>query len=87
MALVNNNPIRRFVPDSYLKAYLKLKKPTSALVCRNSDLSSLGEVLELLKQIISEERLYDARNASIVLCDASLEQALNIKALHLSEIR
>ncbi len=45
------------------------------------------QVLQLLKDIISEERLYDDRNASIVLADQDLEIALDVRALHLTEIR
>lgn len=43
--------------------------------------------MQLLKDIISEERMYDQRNAAIVLCDPELEEALDVKALHLTEIR
>ncbi len=45
------------------------------------------QVLQLLKDIISDEKLYDDRNASIVLADEALEHALDVKALHLTEIR
>ncbi len=41
----------------------------------------------MLKDIISDEKLYDERNASIVLPDNDLEDALDVKALHLTEIR
>jgi len=43
--------------------------------------------LDLLKHIISEEKLYDEKNPSIVLCDQALEEALNLRALHLMELR
>jgi hypothetical protein len=49
--------------------------------------SSPPQILESLKEIICEERLYDDRNASIVLCDADLELALNVKAVHLTQLR
>jgi len=39
-----------------------------------------------LKEIIGDEELYDPDNASIVLCDHELETALDVKALHLTEI-
>jgi hypothetical protein len=34
-----------------------------------------------------EEKLYDENNASIILCDEALEEALNLKYLHLGELR
>lgn len=40
-----------------------------------------------MKDIISDEQLYDENNGAIVLCDAELEAALDVRALHLSEIR
>ncbi len=38
-------------------------------------------------EIIKEEQLYDEGNTSIVICDKELEEALDVKALLLSEIR
>ena len=45
------------------------------------------KILESLKEVISEERLYDSNNASVVLCDVALEAALDVKALHLTQLR
>ena len=41
----------------------------------------------LLKDIMSREKLYDPRNTSMVLCDAALDKALDMKALHLCQVR
>jgi chromatin remodeling complex protein RSC6 len=45
------------------------------------------KILTSLKEVISEEILYDPNNASVVLCDAALETALDVKSLHLTQIR
>ena len=76
---------RRFIPDSKLRSYLAYKRPESHF--DKVDTTSLKEVLQYLKSIISQEHLYDPKNAAVVLCDRQLEAALNVKALHLSEIR
>jgi hypothetical protein len=45
------------------------------------------QVLQYLKDLISRETLYDEANKVIILCNAELEDALDMKALHLTEIR
>lgn len=59
---------------------------TNCLVLPLTHVLSL-QVLQYLKEIISDEKLYDDRNASIVICDRNLEAALDVKALHLMELR
>ena len=46
----------------------------------------IGEILAILKAVISEEKMYDVRNPSIVLCSPELELVLDRKALHISEL-
>lgn len=46
----------------------------------------LREILLVLKRTISDEGLYDVNNPVIILCDAELEEALNIKAFHDDEL-
>ena len=48
---------------------------------------TLREILTIIKTVIGEERLFDGRNPSIVLCSKELEQALNQRALHITEVR
>ena len=48
---------------------------------------SLAEILTLLKDIIRRERLFDERNPSIILCSKQLEEALDQRALHVTEVR
>jgi hypothetical protein len=76
---------RKFKNDSRLRTYLAFKKPTSGFIHR--DTTTLQEVLQFLKELISDEQLFDKRNASVVICDPSLEDALNCKGMHLTEIR
>lgn len=44
-------------------------------------------ILTILKDTIRDEGLYDEKNPSIILCSRDLEEALNMKALHVTEIR
>jgi hypothetical protein len=76
---------RTFKHDSRLRAYLAFKKPTSEYIRR--DTTTLNQILQYLKEVISQEHLYDKRNASVVICDQNLEEALDCKAMHLTEIR
>ena len=47
----------------------------------------LVEILEKLKVILRSEKLYDPMNPSIIMCDPDLEYVLNMKDLHVTEIR
>ena len=47
----------------------------------------LVEILGKLKIILRSEKLYDPLNPSIIMCDSDLEYALNMKDLHVIEIR
>ena len=44
-------------------------------------------MLTALKRVIANDKLYDPQNPTVVLCDQRLEEALDVKALHVSEIR
>ena len=50
-------------------------------------LNTLAQVLTALQRLITSEKLYDPQNPAVILCDQHLEEALDIKALHVSEIR
>ncbi len=71
----------RFKPDSKLREYLFMKTK----VKRSYYL--LVEIMERLKMILRSEKLYDLKNPSIIMCDSDLEMALNMKDLHVTEIR
>ena len=40
-----------------------------------------------LKKVIATEKLFDPQNPTIILCDQDLEDAIDVKALHVSEIK
>ena len=44
-------------------------------------------MLTALKRVIASEKLFDVQNPTVVICDVELEAALDVKALHVSEIR
>ena len=48
---------------------------------------TLIEIFIILKKIIREEKLFDQTNPSIVMCSPELEEAINVKALHVTQIR
>ena len=71
----------RFKPDSRLREYLfnktNIKRSYYMLI----------EIMENLKVIVRSEKLYDPKNPSIIMCDPDLEIALNMKDLHVTEVR
>ena len=71
----------RFKPDSKLREYLFMKTKVKR------SYYMLVEILEKLKVILRSEKLYDLKNPSIIMCDSDLEIALNMKDLHVTEIR
>ena len=71
----------RFKPESKLKEYLYIKTNIKR------SYYMLVEILEDLKVIVRSEKLYDPKNPSIIMCDPDLEIALNMKDLHVTEVR
>ena len=53
----------------------------------NKKYYSLAEILTILKDTISSEKMFDERNPSVIICSQSLETALNQRALHVTEVR
>ena len=49
--------------------------------------SNSFQVLFCLRDAIKEGGLFDRMNPSLVICDQELEKALDVKAVHLSQIR
>jgi len=70
-----------FKENAPLKNYILKKRPSTG------EFLTLAEVLTILKVIIRDEEMFDMRNPAIILCDQNLEKALNMRALHVSEIR
>ena len=71
----------RFKPDSRLREYLfnktNIKRSYYMLI----------EIMENIKVIVRSEKLFDLKNPSIIMCDRDLEIALDMKDLHVTEIR
>jgi Zinc finger, C3HC4 type (RING finger)/SWIB/MDM2 domain len=76
---------RRFTETSKLHRYLAVKC-RGYISIRIKDYN-LYEVLIALKKVITSDRLYDPQNPTVILCDDLLEDVLEVKALHVSEIK
>ena len=75
------NTLFKFNPLSKLKRFLSDKTGVEKA------LYSLAEILTILKNIIRGEGMFDHANPSVIICSPELERALNMKALHVTEIR
>jgi len=76
---------REFVPGSRLHAYLVQKLPDEIGIKERK--SNFLKVLTMMKKIITVERLFDPRNPAIIICGPELEEALDVRALHVSDIK
>ena len=76
---------RKFRAGSPLKPYLHRKYPHENILARTY--FYIETVLRWIKAVIATEGLHDENNATMVLCDPDLEEALQARALHLNEIR
>jgi hypothetical protein len=74
---------RYFKYSSYLWSYLAGKSENFKF---DQVKTNMNDILTALKGIFMRENLYDLRNASIVVADYSLELALNVKSLHLTQL-
>jgi len=54
---------------------------------RQQDFYTLAEILTELKELIKLEGMFDSLNPSVIICSPDLEMALDMKALHVTEIR
>ena len=93
-------PFTMSPPNSYVRENKSLLnslfafRPTSKLLRYVQDKSqvrksvfTLAEVLTVLKNVIRGEGQFDEKNPAIIMCSAELEEAINMKALHVTEIR
>jgi len=74
-----------FTEDSALHRYLSRKAPNFITLDRQH--YSFRIVMACLRIIITVAQLFDAENPNVILCDGELEEALNLKALHVSQVR
>lgn len=68
-----------FKQGAPLQSYLAKRKNFSRIQF------TLGKLLTVLRIIICEEKLYDARNPAVIICSTELEKVLRIKAFHVKE--
>ena len=78
---LNKNTLFKFNPLSKLKRFLVNKTGVEKTYY------SLAKILTILKNIIRGEGMFDHANPSVIICSTDLEKALNMKALHVTEIR
>ena len=65
----------------------QLKKLVESKVTMDGPDFSFQNILIFLKNLILKDGLYDKRNPPIIICSQELETALNIKALHVGELK
>ena len=80
-----NAPPMRFVEGSGLRFYLAIKDPEKNFL--GDKTTTLNEVLQSLRNIISSEKLYDSTNPAVIIPDTPLAKELDVKALHLTNVR
>lgn len=76
--------LRRFGQNSRLHRYLAYKCP-GYITIKKTDYT-LVQVLLALKKVISSDKLYDPQNPNLIICDEYMEDALDVKAVHCSNI-
>ena len=93
------NSLFKFKPDSKLQPFIARKTNQDKTIYTLAEVSQEVEqsqtnvsiecfqVLTHLKDIIRGEKLFDLQNPSIIICYNELEEAINMKALHVTEIR
>ena len=74
----SEEPLVKFKKDSTLEQFLLTKTGDANKTCM--------EILNILKNIIKSEEMYDPRNPSIIFCSQELEKIFNCKALHLYDL-
>ena len=53
----------------------------------NKPFYSLLEILIIFRDVIKMESMFDPNNVSVILCSTELEDAKNVRAFHLSQLR
>ena len=74
------NTTFKFKTHSKLKDIITSKSKTEKIFY------SFIEILSILKEVIRDERLYDQTNPAIIICSPKLEDALDMRALHVKQI-
>ena len=53
----------------------------------DEDTFKLGKVLAMIKDLVIKEKLFDPANDTIILCSDRLESVLNMRALHIMQLK
>ena len=77
------NTVFLFKEGSKLRTFLLEKE----VIDKDKKYLTLAVIMLALKKIIKDEKLYDENNTKIILCSQELEDAINRKAMHSSEVR
>ena len=77
------NTVFLFKEGSKLKTFLLDKEA----IDKDKIYHTLAAIMLALKKIIKDEKLYDENNTKIILCSQELENAIDRKAMHSSEVR
>ena len=79
---------RKILYSEYIfKRYSPLQPYIKRKINEDNNQACLATILNQLKNIIKREGLFDFRNPSIILCSEELDQAIGMRALHVTEIR
>lgn len=76
---------RRFIQSSKLHRYFAYH--CARIVRIASKDYTLCELMLALKDVVTNKKLFDPENPTIIICDDNLEDALDVKAFHVSETR
>ena len=82
---IENSRPRRFLDGSKLHIFLSFKEPEMISLYHRD--YTLGWVLESLRHVISQEKLYDKKNKTCLRASSDLFWALGMPFLHISELR
>merc|ERR1712223_86125 len=77
--------VRTFLENDVLHEYLARRAPN--LVRLEERSYTLYDVLLALREIVTREKLFDVGNPTVIICSSELEHALDMKALHVTEIK
>ena len=76
---------RRFLRGSKLHIFLAVKEPD--MIKAEQTEYTLFTVLSALRHVILREQLYDPQNTNVIMCSKDLEDALDMRSMHVTEIK
>ncbi len=76
---LGNGEKYKFVPDSSLQKYLMNRQQVP-------NVFTLQRILDIVKGYMRREKMFDEKNSVMVLCSESLEAAIHVTAMHISQL-